>query len=480
MSTHESSSYPLVQLKDLTVSNIDKRGPYEEDEFIYVDISSIDNKAKLIVAPKRLPVSEAPSRAKQRLQAGDVLVSMTRPNLNAVAIVPNELAGAIGSTGFHVLRAAEEVDPKWLYFGVQSHDFVSEMSGLVQGALYPAVRPKDINTFKLPAPPIDQQKRIVAEIEKQFSRLDEGIDNLKRVQANLKRYKAAVLKAAVEGSLVETEAEIARREGRDYETGEQLLQRILQERRRRWEEAELAKMQAKGKPPKNDKWKQKYKEPAAPDTTHLPELPEEWVWASLNSICEHVVDCPHSTPRFQANGRPCIDTTWMTPDGLVADRARYVDSETYEARITRLIPKPGDIVFAREGTIGTAVLVPQGMMPCLGQRVMLLRTSRLFSNAYLRYVLHSETVKQQYRKQALGSTVAHINVRDVKAFKVPVPPLAEQHRIVTEVDRRLSILRETEVQVEANLQRAERLRQSILAAAFSGRLVSDDSLDSVA
>ncbi len=118
----------------------------------------------------------------------------------------------------------------------------------------------------IPVAPLDQQKRIVAEIEKQFSRLDEAVANLKRVKANLKRYKAAVLKAAVEGRLVETEAELARREGRSYETGAQLLQRILETRRSQW--------QGKGK----------YKEPAAPDTTDLPELPEGWVWASLDSL----------------------------------------------------------------------------------------------------------------------------------------------------------------------------------------------------
>ena len=116
------------------------------------------------------------------------------------------------------------------------------------------------------AAPLDQQKRIVAEIEKQFSRLDEAVANLKRVKANLKRYKAAVLKAAVEGRLVETEAERARREGRSYETGAQLLQRILETRRSQW--------QGKGK----------YKEPAAPDTADLPELPEGWTWCGFEQV----------------------------------------------------------------------------------------------------------------------------------------------------------------------------------------------------
>ncbi len=295
---------------------------------------------------------------------------------------------------------------------------------------------------------LEEQHRIVAEIDKQFSRLDEGVANLQRVKANLKRYKAAVLKAAVEGRLVETEASLARREGRDYETGEQLLQRILEERRAKWV--------GKGK----------YKEPLPLDGASRVVLPEGWGYAAVEMVCESIVDCPHSSAKFQPTGYPCVDTTWMTKEGLVLERARYVDEPTYLDRIARLAPKPGDIVFAREGTIGTAVLIPDRMAPCLGQRVMLLRASEGYLNGLLVHVLHSEVVKSQYRAQALGSTVAHINVGDVKRFAIPVPPRAEQVRIVAEVDRHLSIVREVEAEVDANLQRAASLRHSALSRAF--------------
>jgi len=145
---------------------------------------------------------------------------------------------------------------------------------------------------------------------------------LKRAQRNLKRYRAAVLKAAVEGRLVPTEAELARAEGRSYESGEELLQRILAERRRRWEEAEWEKLVKKAKKkaaqarrkaaglparlrdipeeewrdlpeeayarylPKDDKWKQKYKDPEPPDTSALPPLPEGWVWATVEMVAK--------------------------------------------------------------------------------------------------------------------------------------------------------------------------------------------------
>jgi type I restriction enzyme S subunit len=147
-----------------------------------------------------------------------------------------------------------QVEGKYLYYYISYR--LRDLTGDSRGSTIKYIRLGDVRDYPVPVAPLDQQKRIVAEIEKQFSRLDEAVANLKRVKANLKRYKAAVLKAAVEGRLVETEAEIARREGRSFETGEQLLHRILETRRSQW--------QGKGK----------YKEAVAPDTTDLPELPE--------------------------------------------------------------------------------------------------------------------------------------------------------------------------------------------------------------
>ncbi|MCW5600278.1 restriction endonuclease subunit S [Nitrosomonas sp.] len=156
-----------------------------------------------------------------------------------------------------------------------------KLSKLDKSTAVPGLSRDDYNAVEVVVAPLDQQKRIVAEIEKQFSHLDEAVANLKRVKANLKRYKAAVLKAAVEGRLVETKAELTRRANVEaasrrlhqrqdaadtYETDEQLLQRILETRRRQW------------------KGKGKYREPAAPDTTDLPELPEGWVWASPEQL----------------------------------------------------------------------------------------------------------------------------------------------------------------------------------------------------
>src|SRR5207248_2089766 len=124
-----------------------------------------------------------------------------------------------------------------------------------------------------------EQQRIVAEIEKQFTRLDAGVASLMRVQTALKRYRASVLKAACEGRLVPTEAELAHKENRSYETSEQLLQRILKERREKWN--------GKGK----------YKKPVSPNIVDLPSLPEGWTWASFEQISSLITK--GSSPNWQ-------------------------------------------------------------------------------------------------------------------------------------------------------------------------------------
>ena len=157
----------------------------------------------------------------------------------------------------------------------------SELMGLGKGGTQKNISQTVIKTISFPLAPLPEQHRIVAKIESLFAKLDEGVAALKRAEANLERYRASVLKAAVEGRLTEQ----WRRENPPEETGEELLHRILAERQKRWKTEQLAKFAAKGKkPPRN--WKTKYNEPVAPDTSGLPELPEGWCWATGGSSRE--------------------------------------------------------------------------------------------------------------------------------------------------------------------------------------------------
>ena len=342
----------------------------------------------------------------------------------------------------------------------------------------PGLNRDDYSAIEVRLPPLSEQHRIVEEIETQFSRLDAGVAALKRVQAGLKRYRASVLQSACEGRLVPTEAELARAEGRDYEPADELLKRILAERRTKWEADQLAKMHAKGKSPKDNKWKSNYQEPAPPDAGDLPDLTEGWCWASVEQVCDRVVDCLHSTPKFHESGFPCVDTNCIIPGEIVRDKLRYVDEATFAERNRRMTPTEGDVLFSREGALlGIAVCVPSGLDFCLGQRMMIFRTSRLVNPRHYEMVLNSMVFRSQYRREITGTASPHLNIQDIRRFGIPVPPMAEQERIVAEVERRLSIIEELESAVRANLKRAERLRQAILKRAFEGKLVPQDPTD---
>lgn len=135
--------------------------------FTYVDLSAVDQSAKVVSGARELACSDAPSRARQLIRAGDVLVSTVRPNLNGVALVPPELDRATASTGFCVLRPrTDHLDARYLYQWVKSPHFVSDMVRKATGASYPAVSDRIVCDSKIPLPPLPEQRRIAEILDK--------------------------------------------------------------------------------------------------------------------------------------------------------------------------------------------------------------------------------------------------------------------------------------------------------------------------
>ena len=185
-----------------------------------------------------------------RFSEGDVLFAKITPCMeNGKIAVAKGLTNncGCGSTEFHVLRPHKGVSGDFLMFFLFQDAFRREAQGHMAGTAGQLRVPAGfLEEALLPLPPPAEQHRIVAEIEKQFTRLDASVIALKRVQANLKRYRTSVLKAACEGKLLPTEAELAQSEGRDYEPADRLLERILSERRARWESQEKRRTQIQG------------------------------------------------------------------------------------------------------------------------------------------------------------------------------------------------------------------------------------------
>lgn len=338
-----------------------------------------------------------------------------------------------------------------LYY-LNSPIFSRFLKEIITATAQPAFNVSKFRQLPLPIVDANEQRQIVAEIEKQFTRLDAGVAALRRVQANLKRYRAAVLKAACEGRLVPTEAELARVEGRTYETGEQLLARILADRRKNWH--------GRGK----------YKEPAAPDTAGLPTLPGGWTWASLDHLLELMRNGISAKPEGDA-GLPILRISAVRALSVNFEDVRHLDAESSEYQDYALAA--GDLLFTRYN--GNPELVGVcGVVPAVTSQIVypdkLIRCKLITSGALPQFVAMMANVgaSRDYLAKRVRTTAGQAGVSggDLKGMPIPLAPAAEQTRIVAEVERRLSVVEELEAAVVANVQRATRLRQSVLQRAF--------------
>lgn len=450
------SSWVSTNLGSLTNPNIEKSGP-RSGGFTYVDIGSIDNETKRVAAPKTLDVSEAPSRARQRLEPGDVIVSMTRPNLNAVALIGPREGEVIGSTGFHVLRPIL-IDPRWIFYAVQTRDFVEAMCRRVQGALYPAVRPRDIEQYSVAVAPRGEQRRICDELDKHFTRLEVSIAALRRIRTAVMNQRASMIDAACRGRLNGT-----REVGEKGETGQALLERILTAR----EEAFASRQRA-------------FRSPVKPEGIPF-GLPPHWTWASWDQLSIWITygftrPMPH-VPR----GIPIVTAKNVADGRINLTDTRKTTRKAFGDLSEKDRPRLGDILITKDGTIGRSAIVRSDEKFCINQSVAVAWPAwKRLNLDFLQLTIESPTTQNLIRDKARGVAIQHLSITDFAKFPVPFPPLHEQKHIVEIIDAHLSVLLNVNALVHSAEKRAVQLRQSLLDRAFAGKLVSQDPSDEAA
>ena len=342
----------------------------------------------------------------------------------------------------------------------------------MQGAVGQLRVPRNwLEDVEIPFAPIPEQHRIVAKLDELFSELDAGVAALERAWAKLKRYRASVLKAAVEGKLTEE----WRQENPPDETGEELLERILVERRKHWEEEQLAKFKAQGrKPPKN--WQQKYKEPVEPNTSELPELPEGWCWATAEQLGEVVTGTTPSTsdPANYGNHLPFFKPTDLDAGYRTRDARQHL-SEVGASRCRRLPPLTV-LVTCIGATIGKTGLAR--VICATNQQInALVPTLRERMGPYLFWYFTSPGGQQEITGRSSATTLPILNKGRFSKIPVPIPPLTEQDVLVGRLDAVMSAHEGIADTVDISRQRIFAIRQSILRCAFDGRLVPQDPND---
>lgn len=409
-----------------------------------------------------------------KFEQGDVLYGRLRPYLNKVIRAP---FSGLCSTEFIVFPRQPHLLSTFLLYRLNSSEFVSFASHL-NGGDRPRVDFAEIGRFRICLPPLAEQRRIVAKIEELFSDLDAGVAALERVKANLKRYRAAVLKAAVEGKLT---AEW-RKKNPPTETGQQLLKRILAERQRKWEEEQLRKFAEKGKTPPKD-WKEKYQSPIHIECNNLPTIPTQWTWCTLDCLCE-VVGGITKGQRHAAGARLCevpyLRVANVQRGFIDLNEVKTIAVTDEDAATLRL--RAGDILFNEGGDrdkLGRGWVWQGEIANCIHQNHVF-RARAFAASLQPKFIsFHGNSFGKEWFMRAGKQSVnlASINLGVLRRFPVPLPPSKEQTQIVAEVERRLSVADAVAAEVERSLQRAASLRQAILKRAFEGKLVPQNPAD---
>ena len=384
----------------------------------------------------------------------DVLLAKITPcmeNGKLALVPPLQDHLAFGSTEFHVLRAKDQVQPSWLaYFLSQSAFRRLARQNMTGSAGQLRVATTWLSDALIPVAPATEQTRIVAKLEELLSDLDAGVAELKAAQKKLAQYRQSLLKAAVEGALTAA----WRTQHQPTETGAQLRQRILQERRARWEARQLAKFAEQGKTPPKD-WQKKYPEPVQPDTSGLPELPQGWVWATAEMLF-----------------------SWGSGDFLPASAQIDGDYPVYG----------GNGINGRHNAanVGHATIVIGRVGAHCGnvfrtESAAWVTDNAIYATAKNEFITwaHSELTMQAANlgSGSKGGAQPFISQKILNDTFIALPPIREQERILEEYVVALNSNEEMAASIAISLQQSTAQRQNILRAAFSGQLVPQDRHD---
>jgi type I restriction enzyme S subunit len=310
-----------------------------------------------------------------------------------------------------------------------------------------------------------------------FSDLDAGVLALARVKANLKRYRAAVLKAAVEGKLTEE----WRRQNPTVEPADKLLARILDERRKNWEQEQLRKYAEAGNtPPKG--WRDRYSLPEPVENHERLQVPENWCWVTVDGLAYVTKLAGFEYTKYvkydDAGDLAVLKAENAGKEGFRRTAFSRVRSDTVK-HLERSQLHGGEVLMVFVGIgVGQVARVPAEQQYFLGPNIGMIRVeSAELTPAYLEMFLRSPAGFRLTLSFAKAVAQPSLSMGTIRKIPIAVPPLREQEQICMEVERRLSVAEKVAAEVEASLQRAARLRQAVLKRAFKGKLVPQDPCD---
>jgi type I restriction enzyme S subunit len=352
-------------------------------------------------------LEKARELSRHNFSVGDILLTKLGDPLGKACIVPTAVGSGVIVADLVRIRPSDRlVDKRYLTYAINSPAVIRNFERHTKGTTRPRVNLNVVRQLPIPVAPREHQMEVVAEIEKQFSRLDEAVANLQRVKAKLKRHRASTLKAAIDGTLT----------GDASKSG--------------WRDALIGEV-------------------------------------------GQVISGLTKSPKREALSRkmPYLRVANVYANELRLDQIEYIG--VAEKEVEKLLVRRGDLLVV-EGNgspdqIGRVALWDGSIPDCVHQNHLIkVRLAADVAPEWALIWLLSPDGRCEIEQLSSSTAGLHtLSTGKISRLPIPVPPLDEQHRIVAEVDRRLSIVREVEAEVDANLKRAQALRQAVLATAFN-------------
>ena len=390
------------------------------------------------------------------LKSGDIIISCSG-TIGKIAIAPeNLLKGIINQALLKISLNDSIINKKYFLYLFNSDAFKKKIT--TRGsAMLNLTSVKDLKKILIPIPPFDEQTRIVSKLEELFTKLDAGIEYLKKTRILLKQYRQSVLKHAFEGKLTEKWRELHKNELKPVSS---LLGKIFDER--------------KGNKKRNKA-----------DFTLLPLLSEFWSWTTIEDLAEDSNNAIKAGPfgsslkkeSYSSKGYKIYGQEQVIK-GNPYYGDYYIDKKHYEI-LKSCSVKPNDVLISLVGTIGKSIVLPEDIEPGIinPRLVKISFDKRLINPLFFKHYLDSNSVRELFSIVSHGGTMKILNLRILKELPIPLPPLIEQMEILKEVDLLFSIMNHLEIILKSSLLQCIKLRESILKCAFEGKLVHQDPND---
>ncbi len=380
---------------------------------------------------------EPPDEEKYLLKTGDIVIS--RAGSVGYSYLVKNPQNAVFASYLIRFKPSPIIDENYLVFFLKSPDYWKIISKEKAGIALVNVNATKLKRIEIPLPPLAEQHRIVAKLEVLFTQLDAAVKNLRKAQTQLQRYRQSLLKAAFEGELT--------REWREGHSGELEPMSV----------SEVSNLD------------------------NLPELPDGWVWTKIEDIAEFIRGVSYKknqssktqiddyVPILRANNI----NVQLNFEDLVYVQQEKVKDEQYVKAL--------DIIIAMSSgskhLVGKASQAHQDFDGGFGTFCGLVRVSEEVNQKFIGLFFQSPVYRNEISRLSTGININNLRRENIEDMFIPLPSLTEQEQIVSELERHLSVADEIEATIGAELTRAERLRQSILKHAFSGKLVPQDPND---